>query len=135
MGCADFYLTIYTDNNLIVKISEKLNIYSEYNAFNYLNSANKIEIECFFDNFIITNKILFSVLSSFRNNQDKIEIEANKIIRAFNFNSELEMFNWLFDIYGSKMDGYFKDYGFLSIPAKDYYKKRNKLKKYYKKLN
>ena len=32
------------------------------------------------------------------------------------------------------MNGYFKDYGFLSIPAKDYYKKRIKLKKYYQKL-
>lgn len=29
------------------------------------------------------------------------------------------MFNWLFNIYETKMNGYFKDYGFLSIPAKN----------------
>jgi len=134
MGCADFYLNIYTNNNLDVKICEKLDFYDKFNVFNYLKIENKIEIECFFDNFLITNKILFSILSLFREEQDKIELETMKIKQKFNFISELDMFNWLFDIYESKMNGYFKDYGFLSIPAKDYYKKRIKLKKYYQKL-
>lgn len=134
MGCADFYLNIYTDDDLVVKICEKLSFYDEFNVFNYLKSENKIEIEGYFDNFLITNKIMFSVLSFFRNGQDKIEIESMKKHQDFNFNSELEMFNWLFNIYDSKINGYFKDYGFLSIPAKNYYKRRIKLKKYYKKL-
>lgn len=134
MGCADFYLNIYSDNNLVIKICEKLSYYDEFNVFNYLKNENKIEIEGYFDNFLITNKILFSVLSSFNVDQDKIVIETMKKNKNFNFNSELEMFNWLFNIYETKMNGYFKDYGFLSIPAKKYYKRRIKLKKYYKKL-
>lgn len=65
MGCADFYLNIYSDNNLVIKICEKLSYYDKFNVFNYLKNENKIEIEGYFDNFLITNKILFSVLSSF----------------------------------------------------------------------
>ncbi len=119
MGCADFYLNIYSDNNLVIKICEKLSYYDKFNVFNYLKNENKIEIEGYFDNFLITNKILFSVLSSFNIAQDKIVIETMKKNKNFNFNSELEMFNWLFNIYETKMNGYFKDYGFLSIPAKN----------------
>lgn len=133
MGSADFYLNIYIDESLSLGVNEKLNLYDEYNAFNHIKSQNKIEIEGYFDNFIITNKILFSVLSSF-NNKGKIKLEAMKSVIEFNFQSELELFNWLYKIYEHKMNGYFKDYGFLSIPAKKYYKRRIKLKKYYKKL-
>lgn len=133
MGCADFYLNIYIDESLILCVNEKLNLYDEYNVFNHIESQNKIEIEGYFDNFLIINKILFSVLSSF-NDKGKIKLEAMKFVTEFNFQSELELFNWLYKIYEHKMNGYFKDYGFLSIPAKKYYKRRIKLKKYYKKL-
>ena len=133
MGCADFYLNIYIDESLSLCVNEKLNLYDEYNVFNYIKSQNKIEIEGYFDNFLIINKILFSVLSSF-NDKEKIKLEAMKSVTEFNFQSELELFNWLYKIYEHKMNGYFKDYGFLSIPAKKYYKRRIKLKKYYKKL-
>ena len=133
MGCADFYLNIYIDESLSLCVNEKLNLYDEYNVFNHIESQNKIEIEGYFDNFLIINKILFSVLSSF-NDKEKIKLEAMKYVTEFNFQSELELFNWLYKIYEHKMNGYFKDYGFLSIPAKKYYKRRIKLKKYYKKL-
>lgn len=133
MGCADFYLNIYIDESLSLCVNEKLNLYDEYNVFNHIESQNKIEIEGYFDNFLIINKILFSVLSSF-NDKEKIKLEAMKSVTEFNFQSELELFNWLYKIYEHKMNGYFKDYGFLSIPAKKYYKRRIKLKKYYKKL-
>ena len=133
MGCADFYLNIYIDESLILCVNEKLNLYDEYNVFNHIESQNKIEIEGYFDNILIINKILFSVLSSF-NDKGKIKLEAMKFVTEFNFQSELELFNWLYKIYEHKMNGYFKDYGFLSIPAKKYYKRRIKLKKYYKKL-
>ena len=133
MGCADFYLNIYIDESLILCVNEKLNLYDEYNVFNHIESQNKIEIKGYFDNFLIINKILFSVLSSF-NDKGKIKLEAMKFVTEFNFQSELELFNWLYKIYEHKMNGYFKDYGFLSIPAKKYYKRRIKLKKYYKKL-
>lgn len=133
MGCADFYLNIYIDESLCLCVNEKLNSYDEYNVFNHIKSQNKIEIEGYFDNILIINKILFSVLSSF-NDKEKIKLEAMKSVTEFNFQSELELFNWLYKIYEQKMNGYFKDYGFLSIPAKKYYKRRIKLKKYYKKL-
>ncbi len=133
MGLADFYLNIYIDESLSLCVNEKLNSYDEYNLFNYIKSQNEISIECYFDNFLITNKILFSVLSSF-NDKGKIKLEAMKSVTEFNFQSELELFNWLYKIYEYKMDDYFKDLGFLSIPAKNYYKRRNKYRKYYKKL-
>ena len=133
MGSADFYLNIYIDESLSLCVNEKLNSYDEYNVFNYIKSQNEISIEGYFDNFLITNKILFCVLSSF-NDKGKIKLEAMKSVTEFNFQSELELFNWLYKIYEYKMDDYFKDYGFLSIPAKNYYKRRNKYRKYYKKL-
>ena len=77
MGCADFYLNIYIDESLSLCVNEKLNSYDEYNVFNHIKSQNKIEIEGYFDNFLIINKILFSVLSSF-NDKEKIKLEAIK---------------------------------------------------------
>lgn len=74
-------MNIYSDNNLVIKICEKLSYYNKFNVFNYLKNENKIEIEGYFDNFLITNKILFSVLSSFNIAQDKIVIETMKKIK------------------------------------------------------
>ena len=88
MGCADFYLNIYIDESLSLYVNEKLNSYDEYNVFNHIKSQNKIEIEGYFDNFLIINKILFSVLSSF-NDKEKIKLEAMKSVTEFNFQSEL----------------------------------------------
>ena len=101
MGLADFYLNIYIDESLSLCVNEKLNSYDEYNLFNYIKSQNEIGIEGYFDNFLITNKILFSVLSSF-SDKGKIKLEAMKSVTEFNFQSELELFNWLYKIYGYK---------------------------------
>lgn len=65
--------------------------------------------------------------------QIELETGINYNVK-FNFNSELELFNWLYKIYDSKLDDYFKSLGFISAPAKDYYRKRNRLKKFYKTL-
>ena len=82
MGCADFYINIHTDNKLIDEIYEKLCFYDNFNVFNYFKNANKIEIEGYFDNFLIANKILYSVLSFFSDEQDKIEIETLKKVES-----------------------------------------------------
>ena len=38
MGCADFLLNIYSDNNLVIKICEKLSYYNKenFNGANFL---------------------------------------------------------------------------------------------------
>ena len=133
MGCADFYLNIISDKKTITNIKENLCLYEKYDVFNYVCEDERIEVEGFFDNLLISAKILFNSIASVAHNTS-IVIESQKNEIRFLFNSDLELFNWLYGLYKDKIESYFCDYGCLIVPVDNYYKKRIKLKKYYKKL-
>lgn len=135
MGIADFYISISANDILLDKINNQLAKYIEYNVFNYVYKNNEILVECFFDNLIITTKLLYKACSIEKEDMNQIELETGiKNVVKFNFHSELELLNWLYRIHESKLEAYFKSLGFISVSAKNYYYNRNKLKKYYKKL-
>ena len=62
MGSSDFYLSIKTSNDIINEIYYKMNQYKEYLIFNYVRYNDKIELECYFDNMIITSKFLYDII-------------------------------------------------------------------------
>lgn len=135
MGSSDFYLSIKTSSDIINEIYYKMNQYKEYLIFNYVRYNDKIELECYFDNMIITSKFLYDIISSIKANSNEIVLETIEYSQIFDFKSELQLFDWLYEIYKNKIDGYYKDLGCLIIPSKNYYKNRIKLRKHYKKYN
>ncbi len=137
MGMADFYISISANDVILDKINNKLNNkliqYKEYNVFNFIYKNHKIIVECFFDNLIIIVKLLYKACLMEQEDMHQIELETGINYNVkFNFDSELELLNWLYEIYDSKLDDYFKNLGFISVPAKYYYRNRNRLKKLYK---
>lgn len=133
MGMADFYISISANDVILDKINNKLIQYKEYNVFNFIYKNHKIIVECFFDNLIIIVKLLYKACLMEQEDMHQIELETGINYNVkFNFDSELELLNWLYEIYDSKLDDYFKSLGFISVPAKDYYRNRNRLKKLYK---
>lgn len=67
--------------------------------------------------------------------KDNIDsIETHGIIREFIFTSVEEFLNYVFSINKNQLLAYYNQMGYLAIDSEKYYKRRIKLKKYYKKL-
>ena len=131
MGCADFYISVVCKKDVLDVVDNEL---KKFDYLYKISCSDKIEIEGYFDNFIITVKVLYSILKNYKNT---IKIRSLRDEIIFNFNSEIEFLNWLYSLYNEKINNYYKDFGVLFIPSDDYYKRRNKftLRKYYKKVS
>lgn len=131
MGCADFYISVVGKKDVLDVVNNEL---KKFDYLYKISCNDKIEIEGYFDNFIITVKILYSILKNYKNT---IKIRSLRDEIIFNFTSEIEFLNWLYSLYNEKINNYYKDFGVLFIPSDDYYKRRNKfgLRKYYKKVS
>lgn len=131
MGCADFYISVVGKKDVLDVVNNEL---KKFDYIYKISCNDKIEIEGYFDNFIITVKVLYSILKNYKNT---IKIRSLRDEIIFNFNSEIEFLNWLYSLYNEKINNYYKVFGVLFIPSDDYYKRRNKfrLRKYYKKVS
>ena len=76
--------------------------------------------------------IAFNNLYPFKDNI--ASIETHGITKEFAFNKVEEFLEYIFSINKNQLLAYYNQMGYLGIDSKDYYKKRIKLKKYYKKL-
>lgn len=136
MGVADFY----------VKISVKTNNINEYKMIfrpftieqlfrvlddDYNNSC--FSIECNFDSLLPSVVILFNKLKSYKNYI--IKIETHGISSDYKFENEEDLLSFIFISNKERLLNFYHQMGYLSIDQKDYYIKRNRLKKYiHKKL-
>lgn len=135
MGIADFYLKI---NFKSKKYDEFEAIYQSFvreKIFKILDKEfelNYISVECEFDNLIPSVIIAFSNLSPYKDNI--VSIETRGFIKEFIFTNAEEFLYFIFSVNKNQLMAYYEQMGYLAIDSEKYYEKRNKLKKYYKKL-
>ena len=135
MGIADFYLKI---NFKSKKYDEFETIYQSFvrgKIFRILDKEfelNYISVECKFDNLIPSVIIAFNNLSPYKDNI--VSIETRGFIKEFIFTNVEEFVYFIFSVNKNQLMAYYEQMGYLAIDSEKYYEKRNKLKKYYKKL-
>ena len=93
---------------------------------------NYISVECKFDNLIPSVIIAFNNLSPYKDNI--VSIETRCFIKEFIFTNVEEFLYFVFSFNKNQLMAYYEQMGYLAIDSEKYYEKRNKLKKYYKKL-
>lgn len=136
MGMADFYIRIDYSNlesSDIELLIQKFKSYEIIRILDEENSTSHLSIECKFDNFILSLIIVYDNLCRVAENIDLIETCGIK--HEFSFSERNEFVNFVFSSNESKLISYCKQLGYLSIPSKGYYQKRNKLRKYYTKMD
>lgn len=133
MGVSDFVVTVSGDTALLQSLNSEISKYISLNAFIYRYDNEKIEFFCIIDNFFITCKILYDILSGFAYENSCLIIETKLIGREFNFKSEIEFINWIYSIHRNRILFEYSVNGAFIVPTKNYYKKKNKYKRFKKK--
>ena len=134
MGMADFYLKIYFKKKNYDEFQTIYQSFINESIFRILDKeeSNFLSLECKFDNLIPTIIIAFNNLYPFKDNIDSIETHG--IVKNFIFTSVEEFLDYVFSINKNQLLSYYKQMGYLAVDSEKYYKRRIKLKKYYKKL-
>ena len=135
MGMADFYLKINFKKYNYDEFETVYQSFANESIFRILDKEaelNFLSLECKFDNLIPSIIIAFNNLYPFQNNI--VSIETHGIVKEFIFTSVEEFLDYVFFINKNQLLSYYKQMGYLAIDSEKYYKKRIKLKKYYKKL-
>lgn len=134
MGMADFYLKIYFKKQNYDEFETIYQSFINESIFRILDKeeSNFLSLECKFDNLIPSIIIAFNNLYPFKDNIDSIETHG--IVKNFIFTSVEEFLDYVFSINKNQLLSYYKQMGYLSVDSEKYYKRRIKLKKYYKKL-
>ena len=134
MGMADFYLKIYFKKKNYDEFQTKYQSFINESIFRILDKeeSNFLSLECKFDNLIPSIIIAFNNLYPFKDNIDSIETHG--IVKNFIFTSVEEFLDYVFSINKNQLLSYYKQMGYLAVDSEKYYKRRIKLKKYYKKL-
>lgn len=134
MGMADFYLKIYFKKQNYDEFETIYQSFINESIFRILDKeeSNFLSLECKFDNLIPSIIIAFNNLYPFKDNIDSIETHG--IVKKFIFTSVEEFLDYVFSINKNQLLSYYKQMGYLAVDSERYYKRRIKLKKYYKKL-
>ena len=136
MGMADFYIKInFNDNKTqdINVIFEKLVINNLYSIIIETNNESSIiSIECKFDNILPTLILIFDILYEYKS--DITTIESYGMKERFNFETIEDFIYFVLKANKNKLNAYYEELGYFSLNSKNYYKTRNKLKKYYTKI-
>lgn len=134
MGIADFYLKIYFKKKNYDEFQTIYQSFINESIFRILDKeeSNFLSLECKFDNLIPSIIIAFNNLYPFKDNIDSIETHG--IVKNFIFTSVEEFLDYVFSINKNQLLSYYKQMGYLAVDSEKYYKRRIKLKKYYKKL-
>lgn len=134
MGIADFYLKIYFKKKNYDEFQTIYQSFINESIFRILDKeeSNFLSLECKFDNLIPSIIIAFNNLYPFKDNIDSIETHG--IVKNFIFTSVEEFLEYVFSINKNQLLSYYKQMGYLAVDSEKYYKRRIKLKKYYKKL-
>ena len=135
MGMADYYLKINFKKQNYDEFESIYQLFINENIFRVLDKdveLNFLSLECKFDNLIPAIIIAFNNLYPFKNNIDFIETHG--IIKEFIFNNIEEFLYYVFSVNKNQLLSYYTQMGYFAIDSEKYYKKRIKLKKYYKKL-
>lgn len=133
---ADFYIKINFNENKeqdINVIFEKLVINNLYSAIIETNNElYVVSIEGKFDNILPTLILIFDILYEYKS--DIITIESYGMKEKFNFETVEEFIYFVLKVNKNKLNAYYEELGYFSLNSKNYYKTRNKLKKYYTKI-
>jgi hypothetical protein len=135
MGMADFYLKINFRKHNYDEFEKVYQSFVNESIFRILDKEaelNFLSLECKFDNLIPSIIIIFNNLYPLKDNIDSIETHG--IVKKFIFTSVEEFLDYVFSINKNQLLSYYKQMGYLAIDSEKYYKRRIKLKKYYKKL-
>lgn len=135
MGMADFYLKINFkkyNNDEFEAIYQSFINESIFRILDKEDELNFLTLECKFDNLVSSIIIAFNNLCNFKNNI--ASIETHGIGKEFLFNNVEEFLEYVFSVNKNQLLSYYKQMGYLAIDSEKYYKRRIKLKKYYKKL-
>ena len=135
MGIADFYLKINFFKHNYDKFESIHQSLANENIFRILDNESELKfllLECKFDNLLPSIIISFNILYPIRDNI--ASIETHGVVKEFVFNKVEEFLDFVFSINKNQLLSYYKQMGYLAIPSKKYYKRRSKLKKYYKVL-
>ena len=135
MGMADFYLKINFKNHNINEYESIYQSFVDEKIFRILDKEdelNYLSLECKFDNLIPSIIIVFDNLYSFKDNI--ASIETHGIVKEFTFDSVEQFFDYVFSANKNQLLSYYKQLGYFAIDSDKYYKKRIKLKKYYKRM-
>lgn len=135
MGMADFYLKINFRKHNYDEFETVYQLFVNETIFRILDKEaelNFLSLECKFDNLIPSIIIAFDNLYPFKDNI--VSIETHGVVKRFIFTNVEEFLDYVFSINKNQLLSYYKQMGYLAIDSEKYYKKRIKLKKYYKKL-
>lgn len=91
-----------------------------------------LSLECKFDNFIPSIIIVLENIIPFKNNI--ASVETHGVLKKFTFDYVEEFLDYVFSSNKDKLLSYYKQMGYLAIESNKYYKKRIKLRKYYKEI-
>lgn len=132
---ADFYLKINFRKHNYDEFETVYQSFVNETIFRILDEEaelNFLSLECKFDNLIPSIIIAFDNLYPFKDNI--VSIETHGVVKKFIFTNVEEFLDYVFSINRNQLLSYYKQMGYLTIDSEKYYKKRIKLKKYYKKL-
>lgn len=130
MGMTDFYIVIFTDSQRCDQIYTDF-IKAKYsNVFSLTKTRNQdgLEAECIFDNLIITAQIIYDLLNRNHCNASNTKIETFFNILDFDFHSQSDFLNFLYNIHYNRIMDYYKNLGYFYFNKKSYHLNRNKRK-------
>lgn len=136
MGIPDFYIKINFIENRQNEIDLVCKAFCSNNIFRIIDNGENgeyITLECKFDNLVPSVITVYETISPVK---DCIfSVETYGVIHGYNFNTLDSFMNFIFSANQDKILSYYKQMGYLAINADGYYKRRNKLRKYYKKFD
>ena len=136
MGIADFYLKVNFKNNNSDEVESICQLFNEEKIFRILDKESDMKhlsLECKFDNFIPSVVVAFENLYTFKDNI--ASVETHGALKEFVFNSIDDFLIYVFSSNRNQLLSYYRQMGYFAIGLDKYYKRRIKLKKYYKKWN
>lgn len=132
---ADFYLKINFRKHNYDEFETVYQSFVNESIFRILDKeaeSNSLSLECKFDNLIPSIIISFNNLYPFKDNI--VSIETHGTVKEFIFTSVDEFLDHVFSINKNQLLSYYRQMGYLAIDSEKYYKRRIKLRRYYKKL-
>lgn len=138
MGVLNYYIDIVAESDTLYALQNEYAYNTKYQeafTFGITMSDSQVKerggISSFIDNFLPANNLIFELLSNFKT---RIRIKTNGVEVPFNFNKKAEFICFMYSAWENEIDHAYKEYGTILLPPKKYYKVRNRLCKFFRKL-
>jgi len=142
LGTYEFFINIKTGKDDASSLLQDYNNNEVYQAAfhcgildQWVENGYNVGISAVIDSFLPVNLLIFKLLSAHNREDTVFYIKTRGIERIFDFEKQIDFFNFMYNVWEDKINVYYKQMGGILLSHKNYCRTRNKLfKKYYMKL-